>query len=181
MIARVWRGRTPAAKADAYAALLERTGLSDYRATPGNRGVLALRRVQGDIAEFELISFWESFEAIRRFAGGDEEKAFYYPEDDDLEKSRARPYRSARERQGESGPRNGRPRARRRAMSADPVRTTALLHALDEVFGTAGNDRACARRCAASRRKGVAASAGRHRFARSFCTSLTGRIVSGSG
>ena len=84
MIARVWRGRTPAAKADAYAALLERTGLSDYRATPGNRGVLALRRVQGDIAEFELISFWESFEAIRRFAGGDEENAFYYPEDDDF-------------------------------------------------------------------------------------------------
>lgn len=84
MIARVWRGRTPAAKADAYAVLLERTGLSDYRATPGNRGVLALRRVQGDIAEFELISFWESFEAIRRFAGGDEEKAFYYPEDDDF-------------------------------------------------------------------------------------------------
>lgn len=84
MIARVWRGRTPAAKADAYAALLERTGLSDYRATPGNRGVLALRRVQGDIAEFELISFWESFEAVRRFAGADEEKAFYYPEDDDF-------------------------------------------------------------------------------------------------
>jgi heme-degrading monooxygenase HmoA len=83
MIARVWRGRTPAAKADAYAALLERTGLSDYRATPGNRGVLALRRVQGDVAEFELISFWESFEAIRRFAGVDEEKAFYYPEDDE--------------------------------------------------------------------------------------------------
>ncbi|HEX7253752.1 MAG TPA: antibiotic biosynthesis monooxygenase [Thermoanaerobaculia bacterium] len=84
MIARVWRGRTPAEKADAYAALLERTGLTDYRATPGNRGVLALRRIQGDVAEFELISFWESFEAIRRFAGPDEEKAFYYPEDDEF-------------------------------------------------------------------------------------------------
>lgn len=84
MIARVWRGCTPADKADAYAALLERTGLSDYRATPGNRGVLALRRIQGGVAEFELISFWESFEAIRRFAGPDEEKAFYYPEDDEF-------------------------------------------------------------------------------------------------
>lgn len=84
MIARVWRGRTPAEKADAYAAFLERTGLTDYRATPGNRGVLALRRIQGGVAEFELISFWESFEAIRRFAGADEEKAFYYPEDDEF-------------------------------------------------------------------------------------------------
>ena len=84
MIARVWRGRTLADKADAYAAFLERTGLSDYRATPGNRGVLALRRIHGNVAEFELVSFWESFEAIRRFAGADEEKAFYYPEDDEF-------------------------------------------------------------------------------------------------
>ena len=82
MIARVWRGRTPARKADAYAAFLGRTGLSDYRATPGNRGVLALRRVEGKTAEFVLVSFWDSFEAINAFAGADVEKAFYYPEDD---------------------------------------------------------------------------------------------------
>jgi len=82
MIARVWRGRTPADKADAYASFLERTGLSDYRATPGNRGVLALQRIEGDSAEFVLISFWDSFEAIEGFAGADVEKAHYYPEDD---------------------------------------------------------------------------------------------------
>jgi heme-degrading monooxygenase HmoA len=82
MIARVWHGRTPAAKADDYAVLLQRTGLADYRAIPGNRGVFALRRLDGTEAEFLLISFWESFESIRRFAGPDAEKAFYYPEDD---------------------------------------------------------------------------------------------------
>jgi len=82
MIARVWRGRTPADKADAYEAFLERTGLSDYRATPGNRGVVALRRIEGESAEFVLISFWDSFEAIKGFAGADVEKAHYYPEDD---------------------------------------------------------------------------------------------------
>ena len=32
MIARVWRGRTPTAKADAYLAFLQRTGIADYRA-----------------------------------------------------------------------------------------------------------------------------------------------------
>ena len=79
MIARLWRGRTPAAKADEYAAFLQRTGLADYRATPGNRGVLALRRLEGAEAEFLLISLWESLESIRRFAGPDVEKAFYYP------------------------------------------------------------------------------------------------------
>jgi heme-degrading monooxygenase HmoA len=82
VIARVWRGRTPAAKADAYAAYLARTGLVDYRATSGNRGVLALRRVEGEEAEFLLVSFWDSFEAVKRFAGPDAEKAYYYPEDE---------------------------------------------------------------------------------------------------
>jgi heme-degrading monooxygenase HmoA len=60
---------------------LRATGLKDYAETPGNRGVLALRRVQGDQAEFLLISLWESREAIRRFAGDEDEKAIYYPED----------------------------------------------------------------------------------------------------
>lgn len=82
MIARIWRGHTRAADADAYRAFLERTGLPDYRATPGNEGALMLRRIEGGAAEFVLISFWRDFEAIRRFAGPDPERAFYYPEDD---------------------------------------------------------------------------------------------------
>ncbi|HEX6938970.1 MAG TPA: antibiotic biosynthesis monooxygenase [Longimicrobiales bacterium] len=68
--------------AEAYAAYLEETGLAEYRATPGNRGVLALRRVVEGRAEFLLISFWESEEAIRRFAGDSIERAVFYPEDD---------------------------------------------------------------------------------------------------
>jgi heme-degrading monooxygenase HmoA len=81
MIARIWRGRTPAQKADAYLEFLERTGFSEYRATDGNRGVLALRRVQDDVAEYTLITLWDSMEAIRRFAGDDPEQAKYYPDD----------------------------------------------------------------------------------------------------
>jgi len=84
MIARMWRGRTPAARADAYFAFLQRTGIADYRATAGNHGVRVLRRIDGDEAEFVLISLWESYEAIRRFAGDDVERAFYYPEDEDF-------------------------------------------------------------------------------------------------
>ena len=82
MIARIWRGRTRAAQADAYLTYLEATGLKDYAATPGNRGVRVLQRMEGDEAEFLLITFWDSLDAIRAFAGPDIETAVYYPEDD---------------------------------------------------------------------------------------------------
>jgi uncharacterized membrane protein/heme-degrading monooxygenase HmoA len=67
--------------AHAYSAYLGETGVADCRATPGNRGVQVLRRVVGDRAEFVFISFWESWEAIRGFAGPEVEVARYYPKD----------------------------------------------------------------------------------------------------
>jgi heme-degrading monooxygenase HmoA len=82
MIARTWRGATRAQDAETYLDYLHRTGLSEYRKIEGNRGVLALRRVTGDRAEFLLVSLWDSEDAIRRFAGSDMEKAVFYPEDE---------------------------------------------------------------------------------------------------
>jgi hypothetical protein len=82
MIARTWHGRVPAARADEYYDYLQRTGLSDYGATPGNRGVLVLLRIEGEVAHYDLITLWDSIEAIKRFAGEDYETARYYPEDD---------------------------------------------------------------------------------------------------
>lgn len=84
MIARIWRGLTPAEKCDAYFKYIEQTGLKDYASTPGNRGATILRRLVADRAEFFVLSFWDSWEAIKRFAGEDVEKAVYYPEDDDF-------------------------------------------------------------------------------------------------
>ena len=56
MIARTWRGATRAADAEEYLGYLERTGLRQYRETPGNRGVLCLRRVTEDRADhFEVV------------------------------------------------------------------------------------------------------------------------------
>ena len=81
MIARIWRGTTAASKADDYLAYLEATGIKDYRATPGNRGVQVLRRATGDDIEFLLITLWDSLDAIRAFAGPDYERAVYYDED----------------------------------------------------------------------------------------------------
>ena len=82
MIARMWRGITLAEKADAYTDYLRETGLRDYAATAGNRGVTVLRRVQGDHCEFMLISLWESMDAVRAFAGENPDRSVYYPEDE---------------------------------------------------------------------------------------------------
>jgi heme-degrading monooxygenase HmoA len=82
MIARTWAGTTRASDADAYLEYLQATGLAAYRATPGNQGTLALRRIEGDRAEFLLLTLWESENAIRRFAGEDISRAVFYPEDD---------------------------------------------------------------------------------------------------
>jgi heme-degrading monooxygenase HmoA len=82
LIARTWRGAVAAADADGYLEYLKRTGLAAYRSTPGNAGALALQRTVGDRAELLLVSFWESEEAVRAFAGSDPDRAVFYPEDD---------------------------------------------------------------------------------------------------
>jgi len=82
ILTRTWRGVTHAKDADAYLRYLQETGLADYRGTPGNLGVLGLRRVVGERAEFFILSIWESQEAIRRFAGDDIGRAVFYPQDE---------------------------------------------------------------------------------------------------
>ena len=82
MIARIWRGATSAADGEPYLAYLERTGLAEYRRTPGNRGVVALRRTVGGRAEFLLLTLWDSEEVVRGFAGDEIGRAVFYPEDD---------------------------------------------------------------------------------------------------
>jgi heme-degrading monooxygenase HmoA len=64
--------------------LLQKTGVKDYLATPGNRGVLVLRRPLGAETEFLLVSFWDSEDSVRAFAGDDLTRAHYYPEDRDF-------------------------------------------------------------------------------------------------
>lgn len=84
MIARSWHGRVPASKAEAYHHYLLATGVPDLARTPGNRGVQVFRRTDGPIAHFQLISTWDSFDAIKQFAGEDYERARYYPDDVDF-------------------------------------------------------------------------------------------------
>jgi heme-degrading monooxygenase HmoA len=82
MIARIWRGSVRETDRDTYYEYLQKTGLKEYAETPGNRGVFTLRRVENGQCEFLLLTLWDSWDAIRAFAGPDYEKAVYYPEDD---------------------------------------------------------------------------------------------------
>jgi heme-degrading monooxygenase HmoA len=82
MIARIWHGRTLDSLGNEYFDYVKKTGIKELRSTEGNRGVYVLRRVEDGISELWLISMWDSFEAIKKFAGPEVEKAVYFPEDE---------------------------------------------------------------------------------------------------
>jgi len=84
MICRIWHGRTPRSKADAYARFLASRAIPDYQSVPGNLSVQVLRRDDADATHFLTVTHWESEDAIRAFAGNDILKAKYYPEDADF-------------------------------------------------------------------------------------------------
>lgn len=73
----------PLTKAEGYSKYLSDSelGVDAYQKIPGNRGVCLLRRAQGDRVHFLLISYWDSREAIERYAGPDIERAQYFTYD----------------------------------------------------------------------------------------------------
>ncbi|WP_338252870.1 antibiotic biosynthesis monooxygenase [Pyrodictium abyssi] len=79
--ARIWYGRVPSPQAEAYRGFLIERAVPDYEPVEGNLGVYILERREGDVTHFLVISFWESMDAIKRFAGDDVEAAKYYEED----------------------------------------------------------------------------------------------------
>jgi heme-degrading monooxygenase HmoA len=83
MIASIWRGVTQASLAERYLEYLNQCVIPHYQADPGNLGIFILRDVQGELAHFLILSFWESTEALIRFAGQDCEYAMQHPEDEE--------------------------------------------------------------------------------------------------
>jgi heme-degrading monooxygenase HmoA len=78
-IARIWRGRTTAAKADEYAAYLREVGYKPL--VEKALGVQQLREDRETESEFITISYWESVEAMSSFAGDDPRKIHHLPRD----------------------------------------------------------------------------------------------------
>jgi hypothetical protein len=81
MILRIWRGVAPAARAAEFRAYQHEVGPPNYRAIPGNRGVLMVGRELGDRYEVVMLTLWESWDAIRAFAGDPPDRARYYDRD----------------------------------------------------------------------------------------------------
>ena len=81
MIARLWRGvASSSANADAYERHVTTTVFPQLAAIPGHCGARVLRREDAGRVEFLVVTFWDSMDAIRKFAGGDPESAVVEPE-----------------------------------------------------------------------------------------------------
>jgi hypothetical protein len=84
MIARIWHGVVPLEKTEGYLEKMRSVALPDYERTPGNRDAYCLYRVDGNVAHFQMLTFWDDVDAIKRFAGEDYQQARYYVFDDDF-------------------------------------------------------------------------------------------------
>ena len=84
MVARMWHGKVPTSKAQAYREFVNQRAIPDYQSVPGNLSVHILERQEGDVTHFITLTFWQSLSVIQDFAGADIEKAKYYPEDKDF-------------------------------------------------------------------------------------------------
>ena len=82
MISRIWHGWTTIKNADAYEALLKAEVLPGIqgRRIPGYRGIDFMRRNLEREVEFVTVMWFDSYDAIRDFAGEDYEKAVVPPE-----------------------------------------------------------------------------------------------------
>lgn len=84
VIARAWHGKTPRQKADQYEKYLS-GAITRFPSIPGNLGY-QLMRIDGgpdgeQYTEFQVISYWESSDAIRAYAGADIRRTHDLPRD----------------------------------------------------------------------------------------------------
>ena len=80
MIARTWRGRAALQSSDAYPTHFSDAVLPALRRIDGFLGAHLLRQEHADHVEFQVLTFWQSLDAIRTFAGDDYRKAVVEPE-----------------------------------------------------------------------------------------------------
>jgi heme-degrading monooxygenase HmoA len=80
VIVRIWRGRTSGGKADAYQNHVTANVFPKLEAIAGYMRGRVLRRLEANGVEFLVVTEWESWDAIRAFAGPDPERAVIEPE-----------------------------------------------------------------------------------------------------
>jgi heme-degrading monooxygenase HmoA len=79
MIARAWKATATPEGARRYAEHFDGAVLPELRKLDGCRSAQLLTRESGGQVEIEVISYWDSLETIRAFAGDDLEHAVVEP------------------------------------------------------------------------------------------------------
>jgi heme-degrading monooxygenase HmoA len=79
MIIREWRGRASLSRVDAYPKHFHEKVVPELRHVPGFVGAHLSQRRMGDKVEFLVLTWWQSMDAIRAFAGADTDKAVVEP------------------------------------------------------------------------------------------------------
>jgi hypothetical protein len=80
MIARHWRGWTQPQDADAYESLLKEKVLPSLKEIKGYQGGYVLRNTGAREVEFVVVNFFDSLDAVRRFAGPNYNVPVFEPE-----------------------------------------------------------------------------------------------------
>ena len=80
MIVRVWRGYGAVTDGDAYPRHLLETVRPKLAQLPGFRSLYLLRHQGMEEIEFLVLTFWDSMDAVRAFAGNQPELAVVEPE-----------------------------------------------------------------------------------------------------
>jgi heme-degrading monooxygenase HmoA len=81
MVARIWRGTTPLAKAVEYRFYLYEQGVQKIEGIPGNLGVMMYQSDSSTFSDFTVISFWPDHASIVQWAGENIEKVRHLERD----------------------------------------------------------------------------------------------------
>lgn len=79
MILRAFRATATIDGAHAYQRFFTETVLPELQAIDGFRGAYVVQRDREDLVEIQVLTLWESLEAIRRFAGDNLDTAVVEP------------------------------------------------------------------------------------------------------
>jgi heme-degrading monooxygenase HmoA len=82
-VVRLWHGWVETVHRTEYIEYMDRAGMAGYRETPGNLGAYIMSRDHEDgRSTIVTVSYWESFDAIRAFAGDEIDRARFEPEEE---------------------------------------------------------------------------------------------------
>ena len=79
MIVRIWRGAAEADRADAYARHVTGEVFPKLASIAGHRGAYLLRRPDRSRVEFLAVTYWDSLDAVKAFAGPNPDVAVVEP------------------------------------------------------------------------------------------------------